>query len=165
MITNLSSKQRAAFEKYLKAGMVYFLLVQLLFQFAAAAQTKEAITKTIDELNRKLDLAVMNKDIATLQKHYADDFVFTHGTGHIDSKASWIKGIRNMPEGDRFISREHDSTLVEPHGDIAIITGKLSVQRLSKDKVTKYALRYVRVYALRKRVWQMISHRTYKEWD
>jgi ketosteroid isomerase-like protein len=129
----------------------------------ATAQSPEEIRKTIDDLNRAIDMAVVKKDVAFLQKHYADDFVFTHGTGNIDSKESWIKNIQNMPEGNYFVSREHDSTFVEPHGNIAIITGKLSVKRQSKEKITDYYVKYVRVFVLRKKVWQMISHRTYFE--
>jgi len=130
----------------------------------AIAQSKEEISKTIDDLNRALDRAVVNRDITTLQKHYGDDFVFTHGTGTVDSKESWINNIKKLSDDNRFTSREHDSTLVELHGDIGILTGVLSVTRVTKTETKKYALRYVRVYALRKKVWQLISHRTTKEW-
>jgi ketosteroid isomerase-like protein len=147
-----------------KIAHTLLIVFHAVVSIQATAQTKEEIIRTIDDLNRMIDRAVVKKDIAILQKHYGDDFVFTHGTGDIDSKESWIKNIQNMPEGDRFVSREHDSTIVEPHGDIAILTGKLSVERQSKEKVSKYSLKYVRVFALRKKVWQMISHRTYMEW-
>jgi ketosteroid isomerase-like protein len=129
----------------------------------AFAQSEEVTRKVVDDLNRAIDRAVVEKDFATLQKHYGEDFVFTHGTGDIDSKASWIKNIQNMGTA-RFASREHDSTVVEVHGDIAIVSGKLSVTRESGNEIRKYHLRYVRVFALRKRIWQMISHRTTSEW-
>lgn len=140
-----------------------FILSIIAIQFVVA-QSKEEIVKIVDETNQMIDRAVVSKDIAALQKHYGDDFVFTHGTGDIDSKESWIQNIKGLEEGNRYISREHDSTLVEPHGDIAIIKGKLSVERQGKDKINKYGLKYVRVYALRKKVWQLISHRTFMEW-
>lgn len=128
------------------------------------AQSNKIITKTIDDLNRSLDRAVVNKDTNTLNKHYGDDFVFTHGTGLVDSKDSWINNIKRIAKENRFISREHDSTQVELHGDIAIIVGTLTVERLNQKQVQKYALRYVRVYVLRNEVWELISHRTTKEW-
>ena len=137
------------------------------FQFDGSiciAQSNEEISKTIDDLNRALDNAVVNKDIATLNKHYGDDFVFTHGTGLVDSKESWINNIKKLTEENRFTSREHDSTQIELHDDIAIITGTLTVERLNKQQKQKYALRYVRVYAFRNKIWQLISHRTTKEW-
>lgn len=140
------------------------LLVTFSAAFTAFAQSKEEISKTIDDINRNLDKAVVNRDIPTLQKYYADDFVFTHGTGLVDSKESWIKNIQKLTDKDRFTARDHDSTAVELHGDVAILTGKLSVTRQANDNIRRYYLRYVRVYALRNKVWQMICHRTTKEW-
>lgn len=143
----------------------FSLILCLLVAAAASAQPgKPTVTKVIDDLNRTIDRAVVNRDLATLQKHYGEDFVFTHGTGTVDSKESWLKSIQKLTDDNRFTSREHDSTQVELHGDIAIITGKLSVVRLTPKETKRYALRYVRVYALRKKTWQLISHRTTEEW-
>src|SRR5688572_25831888 len=91
-------------------------------------QSTEETSKQIDDLNRTIDQAVVKLDLATLEKHYGDDFVFTHGTGHVDSKHTWLKSVQH----GQFISREHDSTKVELHDDIAIVSGKLSVERKAK---------------------------------
>lgn len=122
----------------------------------------QQIEKELDDLNRKIDQAVVDKNIDFLKKHYADDFVFTHSTGLIDSKESWIKNIEKMGT-DKFLSRAHDSTKVEMHGDVAIIFGKLSVERQGKEKISRYALHYVRVFAIRNKVWQMICHKSTDE--
>jgi ketosteroid isomerase-like protein len=147
---------------------ICFLFVLLasgafIYSNAALAQSQESVSKYVDNLNRTIDHAVVNKDFTTLDRHYAEDFVFTHGTGHVDSKESWIQDIQNMGQA-RFASREHDSTVVEVHNDVAIVSGKLAVVRESGKEVRKYNLRYVRVFALRNKTWQMISHRTTKEW-
>lgn len=136
---------------------VSFLIVLLTTVFSFGQVEKE-----LDDLNRKIDQAVCDKDIGFVTKHYGDDFVFTHSTGLIDSKESWIKNIEKMAP-DRFLSRAHDSTTVEMHGDVAIIFGKLTVTRQGKEATRKYALHYVRVFALRKKVWQMISHKSTDE--
>jgi ketosteroid isomerase-like protein len=140
------------------------LVILLITSFTAAAQrpTNVAVKRGIDSVNRLLDHAVVSKNIAVLQKHYGDDFVFTHGTGQVDSKRSWIKNVADTSV--RFLSREHDSTEVELHKDIAIISGKLTVERQTGAAKTMYALRYVRVFAQREKIWQMISHRTTAEW-
>ena len=128
-----------------------------------AQTTKETSTKNlIDSINRIIDRAVVQKQISLLQKLYADDFVFTHGTGLVDSKRSWLKNIKDTSV--HFIYREHDSTLVELHHDVAIVTGTLTVKRQRRTEVDGYALRYVRVFANRKNQWQMLSHRTTSEW-
>lgn len=127
------------------------------------SQQKTGEAKLVDDLNSAIDHAVADKNFQILEKHYGNDFVFTHGTGLIDSKESWLKSIRNMGEA-RFVSREHDSTVVELHHDVAIVFGKLSVARESKGEIRRYYIHYVRVFARRNDVWQMISHRTTKEW-
>lgn len=143
----------------------YASLVLLLWcAHTASAQrpTNVAVKRGIDSINRLLDQAVVSKNIAVLQRHYGDDFVFTHGTGQVDSKRSWIKNVADTSV--HFLSREHDSTVVELHKDIAIISGKLTVQREMPTAKTVYALRYVRVFVQRQKIWQMISHRTTAEW-
>ena len=149
-------------KSYLCIPVIFLMLVH--FQSAAQiAAADSAIIKTVEALNRKLDHAVVSKDIKFLEQHYGGDFVFTHGTGLIDSKNSWIETIKKHKG---YASREHDSTIVELHKDLAIVSGKLTVGRLepATDGTTKYSLRYVRVFALRKRNWEMISHRTMSEW-
>jgi ketosteroid isomerase-like protein len=142
-----------------------FLFLCQSYNFLAAQPPVQdsAVINLIDQTNRKIDRAVVSKDMKFLDKHYGEDFVFTHGTGLIDSKGSWMENIK---KSKGYASREHDSTIVELHKDIAIITGKLTVGRLepAKDGTTKYSLRYVRVFALRKKNWEMISHRTTSEW-
>jgi ketosteroid isomerase-like protein len=112
--------------------------------------------------NAQIDAGVVNKDIPALEKLYADDFVFTHGTGLVDSKASWLKNIQN-PEVT-FKSRVQDSTKAEMHGDVAIVIGRLDIVREQKQQTFKYGIWYVRVFVRRDNRWQCISHRTTKEW-
>jgi ketosteroid isomerase-like protein len=123
------------------------------------AQTPDAEVLTA---NAQIDAGVVKKDIPTLQKLYADDFVFTHGGGSVDSKASWLKNIQN-PEM-KFKTRVHDSTQVEMHGDVAIVFGRLDIVREQKQQNFKYGIWYVRVFVRRDNRWQCISHRTTKEW-
>jgi hypothetical protein len=90
------------------------------------------------------------KGIAVLEQYYGEDFVFTHATGLVDSKKSWIESVK---KNKGYAAREHDSTIVELHKDLAIMVGKLTVTRFGAGEGlhNKYSLRYVRVFALRKK--------------
>jgi ketosteroid isomerase-like protein len=136
------------------------LLLIILFSMAGAigghAQSED-VQQHVDNLNRKLDRAVVSKDIAVLEKHYGDDFVFTHSDGHVDSKHSWMKSIQQA----HYVSREHDSTKVEVHGEIAIATGKLIIERKVKHpEPPVFIIKYVRIFARRNDTWQLICHRS-----
>lgn len=145
--------------------MKAFLICLVLIQSATGyiyAQSSLDTQKTVDIINRNIDDAVVKKDIGKLNQLYADDFVFTHGTGHVEGKSSWIKDVENPTK--KFTSREHDSTLVELHDNVAIVTGSLTITRSDAGKLVQYGIRYVRVFAIRNKTWQLISHRTVKEW-
>jgi ketosteroid isomerase-like protein len=127
--------------------------------FFVHAQKQE---QEILNINYQIDQAVVLKDLDFLKKHYADDFVFTHGTGYVEGKESWLKDVAS--QSTKFISRIQDSTSVEMHGDIALVTGKVDIKRQGKDNVVTYGIWYIRIYRLNQSTWQMISHRTTKEW-
>jgi ketosteroid isomerase-like protein len=136
---------------------ITFVLALLCMGVSHVGAQSEELQKEIDDLNRQLDRAVVAKDISKLEKHYGDDFVFTHSDGKVDSKESWIKSVHHA----HYVSREHDSTKVEVHDDIAIVTGKLNIERKVKHPENPlFSIHYVRVYAKRNDVWQLICHRS-----
>ncbi|MBC7934052.1 MAG: nuclear transport factor 2 family protein [Rhizobacter sp.] len=111
--------------------------------------------------NQQVDDNVVKKNIEALEKAYANDFVFSHGSGKVEGKSTWLisaaKGF--------FRSRTHDSVKVEMHQEVAIVKGKLSVAKTtSKERTDRYHLYYIRVYAKRDNNWQMISHSTTAEY-
>ena len=148
----------------MKSLLLVLSFFSCLFCFSQRHSTTDTATvkAQIDSINRLLDRSVVNKNKSVLQQHYAEDFVFTHGTGLIDSKSSWMRNV--LDTAVHFISREHDSTVVELHGNVAIVKGTLTVKRQQPQLVSAYALQYVRVFARRNKVWQLISHRTTAEW-
>jgi ketosteroid isomerase-like protein len=146
----------------MKLVLKYLLLVPCIAGYIYGYPQTIEVQKTVDNINRSIDEAVVKKDVNKLKQVYADDFVFTHGTGYVEGKTSWIKDVENPTK--KFTSRVHDSTLVELHDNVAIVTGSLAITRSDADKLVRYGIRYVRVFALRNNSWQLISHRTVKEW-
>lgn len=136
----------------------YFLLIAGCFVFLMNAAAQQDSIFIVD-LNQQTDDYVVQKNIASLEKIYADDFVFSHGSGKVEGKAGWLKSAGK----GLFISRKHDSVKVELHREVAIAKGKLTVVKNNKEKTDRYHLYYIRVYAKRNGAWQMISHNTTAE--
>lgn len=111
-------------------------------------------------LNQQIDNYVIEKDTTALDKLYASDFVFSHGSGKVEGKKGWFTSVTK----GGFLLRQHDSVKVELHPAIAIVKGKLSVQKKGKEKTDSYYLYYIRVYAFREKQWLMISHNTTAEY-
>jgi len=116
----------------------------------------------VQATNAQIDEGVVKKDVKKLELFYGDDFVFTHGSGLVDTKTSWLKNIQKPDL--RYVSRKQDSTKVEMHGDVAIAIGRLDIVREQTQVISKYGIWYVRVFVRRDGRWQLISHRTTKEW-
>jgi hypothetical protein len=110
-------------------------------------------------LNQQIDIYVMMKNVIALDTLYAPDFVFSHGTGKVEGKTSWLATVSS----GNYPMRQHDSVTAEMHPGLAIVKGKMEIRRMDKDKLVHYWLRYIRVYALRNKRWQMISHNTTHE--
>jgi hypothetical protein len=63
----------------------------------------------------------------------------------------------------KYQMRQHDSVTVEQHKEVAIVKGAMYIERMGKTELAKYRLKYVRVFVLRERRWQLVSHSTVYE--
>jgi ketosteroid isomerase-like protein len=143
---------------------ILWIFAFVLFVNAVAYPQSVPAEKAVTNTNELVDQSLVARDVHALKLIYAEDFVFTHGTGTVDDKTSWLKAVAN--NNMRFVSRTHDSVQVELHDDIAIVSGKLSIKRMDDVKEVNYGLWYVRVFRFyqKENRWQLISHRTTKEW-
>lgn len=111
------------------------------------------------QLNQQIDQYVVKRNVAALDSLYASDFVFSHGSGRIEGKAGWMKTVGRAD----YPLRQHDSVRVELHGNLALLRGKMNIEKKGKEKTDKYFLRYIRLYARRDDRWQLVSHQTFYE--
>ncbi len=142
-----------------RKGIVFLLLLLLNNILLHTQSAATADSSYIIVLNQQVDDLVVKQDTITLDKIYASDFVFSHGSGKIEGKKGWF---RSVAKGS-FISRHHDSVTVELHPAMAIVRGKLAVQKRNAAKTDRYHLNYIRVYAYREKQWQLVSHITTAE--
>jgi len=133
-------------------------IILLFCSYSIAAQTTDSLF--IIERNQQIDNYVVAHNTTALDSLYGNDFVFSHGSGRVEGKEGWFVSVAK----GNFISRQHDSVSVEFHPQLAIVKGKLSVQKKGKETIDNYHLYYIRVFAIRDKRWQMISHITTREY-
>ena len=109
-------------------------------------------------LNQRIDDLVVEGKINNLDSLYAEDFVFSHGSGRVEGKSGWLRTVGR----NNYIIRRHDSVSVQQHGNIAVLRGMMYIERKGREKRpdAKYKLKYIRVFAMRTQRWQLISHTT-----
>ncbi len=124
------------------------------------AQYATRDTLSLARFNQHLDDLVVAKDTTALAGFYADDFVFSHGSGKVEGKSGWLKTVGRAD----YTKRQHDSVRVELHDEVGIVKGKMAIIKVNPSREDHYYLRYVRVYAFRNKHWILLSHQTTAEW-
>ena len=142
----------------MKFNIVFALLL------AGISWTDHVYAAEVDliDLERKLAAAVLALDFDTLDEIYAEDFVFTHITGDVDTKATWIECLRTGRCS--YTGRSVDQIDVETHGNVAITSGRIHAKSDSDDpRWHEYSVWYVRVYEMQTGRWRLLSHRSIRE--
>ena len=140
--------------KKLALLLPFFITVKLKAQLPPSPDSMSLVT-----LNQHIDDLVVQQQVAQLDSLYADDFVFSHGSGRIEGKPNWLRTVGRTKYG----VRNHDSVRVQQHDNIAVVKGNMYIERFDKAKTAKYSLRYLRIYAIRSGRWQLLSHTTTAE--
>lgn len=107
-------------------------------------------------LNQQIDNAVVQRNMISLDTLYAGDFVFSHGSGKVEGKPGWLATVARA----NYSLRQHDSVTAEMHPGLVVVKGKMLIKKVNPDKTDTYTLRYIRIYQIRGRGWQLISHTT-----
>ena len=134
-----------------------FLLVCISWLGHAVAAESDLI-----DLEQELAAAVLALDFDTLDEIYAEDFLFTHSTGDVDTKATWIEALRSGRSS--YTARSIDQITVEIHGSIAVTSGRIHAKSESNDpRWHEYSIWYVRVYETQNGRWRLLTHRSIRE--
>lgn len=143
----------------MKTTLVVLLIVNVVFN-SVQAQVSPSDSSLLIALNQRIDDLVVQKNTRTLDSLYTTDFVFSHGSGKVEGKTGWMTTVGRAD----YRLRQHDSVRVELHPTLAIVKGKMAVEKVNNNKTDRYHLRYLRVYAIVHNRWQLVSHSTTEEW-
>lgn len=109
----------------------------------------------IVDLDRKRMQAMAAKDVAILQSVLADDLIYTHSSGRLDTKKSLI---------DAMVSGATVYTAIEPFevkaqdlGDSVVLTGIAQIKVVSNGTPNAFGVRFTDVYTRRNGTWQMVT--------
>ncbi|MBE56636.1 MAG: hypothetical protein CL479_08730 [Acidobacteria bacterium] len=138
----------------MRSFSVMFVLVVWPVGVTIAQNSDEAVLRSLERAQAS---AVVEMDFDVLEEIYADDFIFTHGTGEVHDKTRWFDALSS---GRDYLSREHEMIEIELHGDLGIVYGVLLVHAKINEVEGQFRARYVRVYKQREGRWLLVSHRT-----
>ncbi|MHB8216024.1 MAG: nuclear transport factor 2 family protein [Candidatus Sulfotelmatobacter sp.] len=137
------------------------LLTVALLGFARAQATvrnqPDADTeKEVLEVERQKDEAVRNRDIAVLERIYADDMAFVNGRGQVVSKAQHLEEIR--AGNVKYLSSNKSDYHVRLYGSTAILTGRENSVVEYHGKTISSPRQFITVYVKLDGQWKYVAH-------
>ena len=138
-------------------GILVFLLA-IAATWSVAQTIEKTPEKEVLRVENERIQAVLHRDTAALEQLLADELVYTHSTGRVDSKAQFIHSIQS---GDlNYLAMKHSNLDARVYGDVAVLTGRSAVKVKSphtENQIVDLDLRFLNVYAKRNRQWQQLA--------
>jgi ketosteroid isomerase-like protein len=140
---------------------LFFTLVALVsFCSASRAQAPvgvrrgdEKVFAQLKKLHEDVGDAIAQRDRAALEQLYADEFVYFHSTGDMDTKSEWItKSLTIDPESARLPPSEGEREL-HVYGDVAVMRGHTALT--INGQPNPRALRMTYIYVKRGGRWRI----------
>ena len=113
------------------------------------------LEQKIRELEDRRYQAMIDGDLVTLEALLGDGLVYTHSSGLVDSKSSYLDKLRSKQVMYRKAERPEETIQVQ--GDTAVITGELRLEVLLNGTPRAMRNRFMNVWARGPRGWQMIA--------
>jgi len=103
-----------------------------------------ADAKEILALEERRYAAMLAADMAALEPLVHEDLVYTHSSGVVDGKASWLESMRSGRTRYRSVKRSDERVRV--HGDAALVTGRATLEVEVGGQPKTLQLRYLNVW-------------------
>ena len=114
-----------------------------------------AAAPDVQKLEAERFAAMIRGDAAALDGLLADDLVYTHASGKVDTKASFLDDIKAGQLRYKLIRPEDPKLSV--YGDTAVATGLASFEVNNHGQELSMKLRYTDVWVKRGGKWQMVA--------
>ncbi|KAF1697266.1 hypothetical protein CSC62_08675 [Pseudoxanthomonas jiangsuensis] len=98
--------------------------------------------------------AMIDVNLAELDRVLSDDLVYMHSSGSVDSKASLIEGLERRKF--TFLSAETSGTTVRLYGDIAVLHGKVKLQVQAGGREHRVQSGFTTVWNLEGAEWRLV---------
>ncbi|MEO0494302.1 MAG: nuclear transport factor 2 family protein [Actinomycetota bacterium] len=96
--------------------------------------------------------AMCEQRAETLERLLSDDLVYTHSSGSVDTKASFLDSVRNGPVQYRTVERSED--VVRLVGDTALFSGRAAIHLEFDGHPVDLDLRYLAVWVQHDGAWR-----------
>ena len=126
-------------------------------QQSAAQGADAAAEREVRQTIQKYRTALLQRDAATLEQIWADDYTFTNGAGETHTKAERLAHLKSGATSLDSISEAEDMK-VRIHGNAAVATGRVTIKGQYSGKQASGQYRSINVWVKGAAGWQLVAN-------
>lgn len=111
--------------------------------------------KQVREAQARRFEVMVGGNTAALAPLLADDLVYTHGSGQVETKAQFLESLASGRLRYRAIAAP--DAVVRVYGEAAVVTGRADVQATAGGQDVAFAARYLAVYVREGGAWRLAA--------
>src|SRR5262249_46086582 len=120
---------------------VTVLTSAFLLAFAQEKKNSKAAEEAVLKLEQQWEDARTHSDTGALEKLYEDMIIYTHSSGKVDTKASYIRAIKSG--ATKYESMKRDDIKVHVYGQTAVVSCHWDVHVLAQGNKLDMNARYL----------------------
>lgn len=133
-----------------------FAVFAVAWRVARSATPPEDAKDEILKVDEERNVALQNGDVATLERLYSDDLVYSNATGARLTKAQHLADLKARTL--HFISFKHEDVQAVVHGDSGMVTGVSKSEVEYKGSVSNSNRRFLNVFSKINGRWLVVGH-------
>ena len=146
----------------LAAALMLSATATLTFGQAAAPTTSQAseaeqAEREVKQMIKEYRQALLKRDVAALERIWADDYTFINASGELLSKADRLANLRSGATALGAIKSE-DEPVVRVYGDAAVAISRVTIAGRYSGRETSGVFRSMHVWAKRQGRWQLVAN-------
>lgn len=139
-------------------GVLLVLAAHTPVALAQATATAQSSTEVLAAEDARF-AAMLRADTTALARMLADDLVYVHSSGRVETKAQFLTAVGSRGiEYLTFVPMERRVTLVAH--DVALVTARANARVAVAGQPTDYDVRYIAVYSRVDARWQLRGWQT-----
>ena len=128
-----------------------------------AAPVFAAVADEVKAAENEWLTGITKNDFRKLDLVLAEDLMYLHSTGVMDSKASYVKSLQTGKQ--KYVSGKINDLKIRVYGQTAVLNGDANFEFVTDGKPGKAHLKYTHVFMKGGKGWQLVSHQSLKVAD
>ena len=128
-----------------------------------AAPVFAAVADEVKAAENEWLTGITKNDFRKLDLVLAEDLMYLHSTGVMDSKASYVKSLQTGKQ--KYVSGKINDLKIRVYGQTAVLNGDANFEFVTDGKPGKAHLKYTHVFVKGGKGWQLASHQSLKVAD